>query len=82
MSNPDEQSNIIQPGYWPWQQPLFDQVLSLKQQSRLPHAILIEAKSELVGAPFIWHLTMLLLCENPSNINPCGQCQSLRTNGC
>lgn len=76
MSKVDEDNIAIQPAYLPWQQALLKQILSLKQQSRLPHAILIEAKSEQVGAPFIWHLTMLLLCNDNQSIDPCGQCQS------
>jgi DNA polymerase-3 subunit delta' len=76
MSKVDDDKSTIQPAYWPWQQVLLEQVLSLKQQARLPHAILIEAKSEQVGAPFIWHLIMLLLCNNNQNVDPCGQCQS------
>ena len=75
MRNLDDK-NTIQPLYLPWQQALLEQILSFKQQARLPHAILIEAKSELIGAPFIWHLTMLLLCNNNQQIDPCGQCQS------
>ena len=75
MRNLDD-NNTIQPVYLPWQQVLLEQILSLKQQARLPHAILIEAKSELIGASFIWHLTMLLLCNNNQQIDPCGQCQS------
>lgn len=76
MSKFDQDSNTIQPGYSPWQRSLLEQLLSLRQQSRLPHAILIEAKSEQVGASFIWHLAMLLLCNRNNNIDPCGQCQS------
>lgn len=76
MSKFDGDNSTTQPAYWPWQQAILEQVLSLKQQARLPHAILIEAKSELIGAPFIWHLTMLLLCNNNQNTDPCGQCNS------
>jgi DNA polymerase-3 subunit delta' len=76
MSKVDDDNSRIQPAYWPWQQALLEQILSLKQQARLPHAILIEAKSEQIGAPFIWHLIMLSLCNNNQNIDPCGQCQS------
>jgi DNA polymerase-3 subunit delta' len=76
MSKVDDDNSTIQPTYWPWQQALLEQVLSLKQQARLPHAILIEAKSEQIGAPFMWHLTMLLLCNNNHGVEPCGQCQS------
>ena len=75
MSNLNDE-NIVQPGHWPWQQPLLEQVLSLKRQSRIPHAILIEAKSELIGASFTWHLAMLLLCKETGVIEPCGICQS------
>lgn len=78
MSKLDEENSIIQPDYWPWQQTLLEQVMSLRQQSRLPHAILVEARSEQVGAPFIWHLAMLLLCKTSVNIAPCGQCQSCK----
>jgi DNA polymerase-3 subunit delta' len=76
MPKIDDNNTTIQPAYWPWQQNLLEQMLSLKQQARLPHAILIEVKSDQIGAPFIWHLTMLLLCNNNHNIDPCGQCQS------
>ncbi|MFT5658795.1 MAG: DNA polymerase III delta' subunit [Gammaproteobacteria bacterium] len=75
MNKPTDNS-LIQPAYWPWQQPLLEQIQSLKQQARLPHAILIEARSEQVGAPFIWHLAMLALCKNSHNFEPCRQCQS------
>ena len=76
MPKIDDDIITIQPAYWPWQQSLLEQVLSLKKQARLPHALLIEAKSEQVGAAFIWHLTMLLLCNNNQSVVPCGLCQS------
>ncbi|MFT5598176.1 MAG: hypothetical protein ACI823_001254, partial [Chitinophagales bacterium] len=36
MSKVDDDKSTIQPAYWPWQQVLLEQVLSLKQQARLP----------------------------------------------
>ena len=68
--------SFIQPVCWPWHQSLLEQFQSLKQQARLPHAILIEVKSEQLGAPFIWQLAMLALCKNSKNTQPCRQCQS------
>ncbi|MFV2031009.1 MAG: hypothetical protein ACC663_00820 [Gammaproteobacteria bacterium] len=62
----------------PWHRPVLENILSLKQQQRLPHAILIDTRSDQDGIGFIWHLMMLLLCEKPDDINPCGQCQPCR----
>ena len=66
----------IQPVYLPWHKPLLEQILSLKQQQRLPHAILIDSSSEEDGVEFIWRLTMLILCNDVADTVPCGRCQS------
>jgi len=66
----------IQPVYLPWHKPLLEQILSLKQQQRLPHAILIDAASEEDGIEFIWRLAMLILCNDVTDTIPCGRCQS------
>jgi len=72
----DTDNNKFEPVYLPWQTPLLEKILSLKQQQRLPHAILVDFKSEEVGTGFIWCLTMLMLCKNTENAVPCGRCQS------
>lgn len=66
----------IQPVYLPWHKPLLDRILSLKQQQRLPHAILIDLTSGEDGTEFIWHLVMLVLCTDAADVIPCGQCRS------
>jgi DNA polymerase-3 subunit delta' len=71
-----DQASKIEPLYLPWHRPLLNQLLSLKQQQRLPHAILIDSKSEVGGAEFIWHLAMLLLCDEARDAVPCGECHS------
>ena len=43
----------IQPVYLPWHKPLLERILSLKQQQRLPHAILIDLTSGEDGTEFI-----------------------------
>jgi DNA polymerase-3 subunit delta' len=72
----DDEISKIQPVYLPWHKSLLEQILSLKQQQRLPHAILINSASPEDGAGFIWHLTMLILCNDAADSIPCGQCHS------
>ncbi|MCH8105344.1 MAG: hypothetical protein IIC58_07565 [Proteobacteria bacterium] len=62
----------------PWHRPVVENILSLKQQRRLPHAILIDTKSDQDGIGFLWHLMTLLLCEASTDISACGHCQSCR----
>ncbi len=71
-----DQNSKVEPLYLPWHRPLLNQLLSLNQQQRLPHAILIDSKSEIDGAEFIWHLAMLLLCDDANDAVPCGECRS------
>ena len=61
---PVDENTVIQPHYLPWHRPVLEKINSLKTQQRLPHAILIDSKSELDGAGFIWGLAMLLLCDD------------------
>ena len=68
----------VSPDIRPWQQSLIDNLLALKQRQRLPHAILVEARSSQVGSAFIWHLAMSLLCEKVEQGAPCGICSSCR----
>ena len=74
--DPVDENGKVQPVYLPWHKPLLEQILSLKQQQRLPHAILIDSASEEDGVEFIWRLTMLILCNDVADTIPCGRCQS------
>ena len=74
--DPVDENVKIQPVYLPWHKPLLEQILSLKQQQRLPHAILIDSASEEDGIEFIWRLAMLILCNDVTDTIPCGRCQS------
>ena len=69
---------IRQPGYLPWQAGLLQQALKLKQQQRLPHALLIEAGSAQDMQEFIWQLSMLLLCEAPQGSDFCDRCEACK----
>lgn len=69
---------IRQPGYLPWQAGLLQRALKLKQQQRLPHALLIEAGSAQDMKEFIWQLSMLLLCEAPEGSDFCGRCEACK----
>ncbi|RLA14341.1 MAG: hypothetical protein DRQ59_03355 [Gammaproteobacteria bacterium] len=76
--DPVDKNTVIQPHYLSWHRPTLEKINSLKTQQRLPHAILIDSKSELDGAEFIWGLAMLLLCDDAEDAVPCGNCQSCR----
>lgn len=69
---------IRQPAYLPWQVDVLQQALSLKNQQRLPHAVLIEAGSDQDMSGFIWQLSMLLLCESPRGSDFCGSCNACK----
>jgi DNA polymerase-3 subunit delta' len=70
----EEETGKIEPVCLAWHKSLLQQLQSLKQQNRLPHAILIDSKSEEDGSGFIWQLAMLLLCNEVTDSAPCGQC--------
>jgi len=72
----DDENGKIQPLYLPWHIPLLEKIQSLKQQQRLPHAILIDLKSEEEGAEFVWRLAMLVLCNDATDTVPCGRCHA------
>jgi len=74
----DDENKKIQPVCLPWHKPLLEKILSLKQQNRLPHAALVDLSSEEGGIEFVWHLVMLVLCNDVVDASPCGQCESCR----
>jgi DNA polymerase-3 subunit delta' len=58
----------------PWQQNTVDNLLKLKNEQRLPHALLIEMRTATDSRAFGWYLVTTLLCENPRSGQPCGEC--------
>ncbi len=62
----------------PWQRPLLQRALDLRSAGRLPHAILIDSASSVDLTPFLYHLSMLLLCVQRDDLDPCGQCKNCR----
>ena len=70
------EATIIKPACLPWYQPFLKQINELRQQQRLPHAILMSLPGEANESQFIWHLSMLLLCQQVQDEHPCGECSS------
>jgi DNA polymerase III subunit delta' len=66
----------IRPSVQEWQRNLVNQFVELKQQQRLPHAILIELRTAVDSRSFGWHLVSALFCQSENQDKPCGQCQS------
>jgi hypothetical protein len=74
--DPVDENSVIKPVFHPWHRPVLEKINALKSQQRLPHAILIDSKSELDGVEFIWGLAMLLLCDDAVDTDSCGKCKS------
>jgi len=70
------ESAVIKPSCLPWYRPFLQQITELHQQQRLPHAILMSLPGEADELEFIWHLSMVLLCQNTQTERPCGECSS------
>ncbi|MEM7564234.1 MAG: DNA polymerase III subunit delta' [Pseudomonadota bacterium] len=62
----------------PWQESLLQRALDLKAQQRLPHALIIESSSDQAIDKFIHGFIRLLLCQNPVELSPCGECDACR----
>jgi DNA polymerase-3 subunit delta' len=68
----------IDPAYLPWQTNILQRALDLKSEQRLPHAVMIDSASDQDMSSLIWHLSMLLLCDEPRQLSPCGHCEACR----
>ena len=68
----------IEPHYLPWQKPILQRALKLDSEQRLPHAVMIDSTSDQDLSAFIRHLSMLLLCDEPRELDPCGVCEACR----
>lgn len=62
------------PLLYPWQQRQWQQLLSLHQQERLPHALLLAGPAGLGKRIFAEQFAHYLLCKTPVNDSACGQC--------
>lgn len=62
---------------YPWFKPLFNQIKSMQQTNRLPHALLFEANNDSGIDEFILFLAQALMCEKNTLIpcNNCSQCK-------
>lgn len=59
-----------------WQMPVAAQLVKLKQQHQLPHAILIQLETSIDSRAFGWFVVQSLLCLHPQdNGLPCNECQ-------
>ena len=66
----------ITPSALDWQKTVVSQLVQLKSQQKLPHAILITLKTAVDSQEFGWYLALALLCQNHQQALPCGECQS------
>jgi DNA polymerase-3 subunit delta' len=70
--------DALEPQFLPWQAEILQRARKLQQQQHLPHAVLIDTSSEQDISGFARYLSMLLLCENPSELSLCGACEACR----
>ncbi len=62
----------------PWQIPVIERALKLRQGNQLPHAIMIEVADGGDATPFVQYLAQLLLCDTPHETRPCGTRETCR----
>ncbi len=74
----DQENPRIKPKCLPWYKPFLTQLSELKQQQRLPHAMLLSLPGEQDHTDLLWHISMALLCENSHDEVPCGGCTHCR----
>lgn len=61
---------------YPWQEPSWQQFVELRQQQRLPHALLLTGVHGLGKNSFTQKMTKSVLCLSDSNDDACGACHS------
>ena len=66
------------PSSLPWQRATLERALALKNAGRLPHAILLADSGRRDIGDFVMQLVMLLLCDAPGDLEPCGGCEACR----
>ncbi len=66
------------PSSLPWQRATLERALALKTAGRLPHAILLADAGQRDIGDFVMQLVMLLLCDAPAGLEPCGGCEACR----
>ena len=66
------------PTMFPWQREVLERALALKQENRLPQAVLLETASDYQMDDLARYLSMLLLCDKPQNLSLCGTCEACR----
>ncbi|MCP3687134.1 MAG: hypothetical protein GY784_01860 [Gammaproteobacteria bacterium] len=76
--NGDQENPRVTPNCLPWYKAFVTQLSELKQQQRLPHAMLLTLPGEQDHTELLWHISMVLLCENNHNQDSCGECNSCR----
>lgn len=66
---------------YPWQQPLWQSVQQARDHDHLSHALLFTGSDGCGNGAFIQTLAQGLLCLNPQQGFPCGQCRSCQVFG-
>ncbi|MFY8272569.1 DNA polymerase III subunit delta' [Pseudoalteromonas sp. SSDWG2] len=66
---------------YPWLSPLLNQYALQHQQSRLHHAHLLHGAQGTGKRALAQSICEALLCEQPLNMQPCGECKGCKLNG-
>ena len=76
MAETIDSNTKIKPSCPTWYDGFVGSLKNLQQQKRLPHAILLSQPKESDEIPFLWYLSMSLLCQESVAGQPCRQCPS------
>lgn len=76
MNTEAELLELFQSEVLPWQNSTVNQLVELKQQKKLPHALLIEMRTSADSQAFGWYLAKALLCQTETSAEPCDECKA------
>lgn len=66
------------PAKFPWQAEVMQRALRLQREQRLPHAVLLDTPSAHRMDELALYLSMLMLCDEPQELDVCGNCEACR----
>ena len=63
---------------YPWQGELWDDIVKLHQQQRLPHALMLTGPADIGKSQFARALAQQVICREPVGSYACGTCKSCK----
>lgn len=71
-----EDTIVRKADYYPWQESLLTQLIKQKNDTRLPHGLILHTDQSSDLSAFLWQLATDLLCEDSQTLTHCSQCNA------